>query len=142
MQRRSDLRQKEKQKSGGPAFKAREDFSGNMLKTVESTKPRDTGMRDELKMWPLKAVFQGSSLGRTRGMGVYRSGREKNSPAMMLFPRELAALAHAPIHGVWNVGGAALSLGQLPVCKTPDEGTQSLLIWKGSRGQGGGFGNR
>lgn len=60
----------------------------------------------------------------------------------MLFPGELAALAHAPIHGVWDVGGAALSLGQLPVCKTPDEGTQSLLSWEGSRGQGGGFGNR
>lgn len=79
MQRRSDLRQKEKQTSGGPAFKACEDFSGNTLKTVESTKPGDTGVRDELKVWPLKAVFQGSSLGRTRGMGVYRSGRERKT---------------------------------------------------------------
>lgn len=104
-------------------------FSGNTLKTVESTKPGDTGVRDELKMWPLKSVFQGDSLGRTRGVGVYRGWERENSPAMMLFPRELAALAHAPIPGVWDVGGSALSLGQLPVCRAPDEGTQSVLSW-------------
>lgn len=130
MQRHSDQRQKEKQKSGGRAFKAPEPFSGNMSKTVESTKPVDTGVRDELKVWPLQSMFQGNSLGRTRGMDVYRGGREKHSPALMLFPGELASLAHAPIPGMWDIGGAALSLGQLPVCKAPDEGTQSLLSWK------------
>lgn len=109
---------------------------------MESAKPGDTGVREELKVQPLQSVFQGSSLGRTRGVGVYSSGREKNNPAMMLFSGELASLAHAPIPGVWDVGGAALSLGQLPVCRAPDEGTQSLLRWKGSRGQGGGCGNR
>lgn len=113
-----------------------------MLKTVESAKPGDTGVREELKVQPLQSVFQGNSLGRTRGVGVYSSGREKNNPAMMLFSGELASMAHAPIPGVWDVGGAALSLGQLPVCRAPDEGTQSLLSWKGSRGQGGGCGNR
>lgn len=68
-------------------------------------------------------------------------GERKTGQPQCSFPGSWLPQALAPIPGMWDVGGAALSLGQLPVCKATEEGTQSPLSWKRFRGQGGGFGN-
>lgn len=106
--------------------------------TMERNKPGDSGVRDELKE---EQCLKTTASPGPRRMGVHRGVGEKDSTALMLFPWKLAVPGPCP--HPWNVGHrwGSPELGQLPVCKATEEGTQSPLSWKGFRGQGGGFGN-